>query len=306
MLHVYSLEQASLQRPSIVTIGVFDGVHRGHQHLIKRLVYEAHSADLSTVVLTFYPHPDVVLRGLTGRYYLTTPEQRAEILADWGIDLVVTHVFDEALRQVRAADFVDQLVHYLQMTSLWIGSDFALGYKREGNVATLRHLGAQKGFSVHVIDLIMSETEAVSSTLIREAIETGAVSRSRDWLGRAYTVTGEVVHGEKRGRKIGFPTANVQVWDQQVIPANGVYAGWASFEGSRYMAVTNVGVRPTFSGEGVTVEAHLLDFDGDLYGKQLEVSFETRLREEKRFASMAELIGQITADVVAGRAYLSG
>lgn len=306
MKHIYDLSQAQLQQPSIVTIGVFDGVHRGHQHLVKRLVTEAHATGRQAVVLTFFPHPDQVLRQLQGRYYLTSSEQRAAELVRLGVDCVVTHPFNDQVRQMRAASFVDQLMRHLHMTALWVGSDFAMGYQREGNVDFLKAQGAEKGFAVQEIDLLLNDGSAISSTAIREALQVGDVDRVRDWLGRGYTVIGEVVHGEKRGRQIGFPTANINVWEEQVIPANGVYAGWATLGNERFMAVTNVGVRPTFAGQGVTVEAHLLDFNRDIYGQQLSVSFETRLRPEKRFSGIDELIAQIKADSDAGRAYLLG
>ena len=158
--HIYTLSEAHLPERSMVTIGVFDGVHRGHQYLVKRLVEEARASDRLSVVLTFFPHPDIVLRGLQGRYYLTTPEQKAELLMDLGVNVVVTHPFNEQVRQIRAADFVDQLVGHLNMEVLWVGSDFAMGYKREGNVLFLKEQGAHKNFSVHEIDLIQNGGDA--------------------------------------------------------------------------------------------------------------------------------------------------
>jgi riboflavin kinase / FMN adenylyltransferase len=305
MNHVYNLVDACLEKPSLVTIGVFDGVHTGHQHLIKQLGDEAHRTDRLAVVLSFFPHPDLVLRGWQGRYYLTTPEQKAEQLMKLGVDTVVTHPFDDAVRHVRAADFVDQLLDHLKMQDLWVGTDFALGYQREGTVDFLRAQGKAKGFTLRAIELLANGSGTINSTAIREALQHGNVEQAHLWLGRSYAVTGEVVHGEQRGRKIGFPTANVDVWSEQVIPANGVYAGWAQLGDERFMAVTNVGVRPTFDGEGVTVEAHLLDFNRDIYGQQLMVTFETRLRAEKKFNGIQELIAQIGADAQAGREYLS-
>jgi len=304
MKHVYSLADAQLQQPSIVTIGVFDGVHKGHQHLIRRLVEQAHSTNRLAVVLTFFPHPDVVIRNLTGRYYLSSPEQKASLLMELGVDCVVTHPFNDAVRQIRAADFVDQLRTHLNLNALWVGSDFAMGYRREGNVPFLREQGELKGFEVEEIDLIEGVEGVISSTAIREAIQSGEMELARQWLGRAYSVTGEVVHGEKRGRLIGYPTANTAVWEQQVIPANGIYAGWAWLGNERFMAMTNVGVRPTFDGKNITVEPYLLDFDRDIYGQQLEVSFEKRLRPEARFDSLEELIDQIGRDVIEGESYL--
>ncbi len=306
MQHLYGLEHVQLQKPAVVTIGVFDGVHRGHQHLIRRLVEEARASDRLAVVLTFFPHPDVVLRGLKGRYYLTTPEQRAEYLGELGVDTVITLPFNDDFRQIRAAAFVDSMLEHLKLSSLWVGADFALGYKREGNVDFLRAQGEAKEFSVQVIDLIAVEQDgAISSTAIRTALLAGEVGQARDWLGRSYALTGEVVHGDHRGRELGFPTANLKLWDEQVIPANGIYAGWAQLGDERFMAATNVGVRPQFDGEDVRVEAFLLNFDRMIYGQQLTFSFEKRLRPEMRFESVEKLIVQMTADVEETRTYLS-
>ena len=306
MQHLYNLEQVQLQKPSVVTIGVFDGVHRGHQHLIRRLVEEARASDRLAVVLTFFPHPDIVLRGLKGRYYLTTPEQRAEYLGELGVDTVITLPFNDDFRQIRAAAFVDSMLDHLKLSSLWVGADFALGYKREGNVAFLQAQGEEKGFSVQVIDLIAAESDgAISSTAIRAALLAGEVGQASDWLGRSYVLTGEVVHGDHRGRELGFPTANLKLWDEQVIPANGIYAGWAQLGDERFMAATNVGIRPQFDGEDVRVEAFLLNFDRMIYGQQLTFSFEKRLRAEMKFESVAKLVEQMTADVKETRLYLS-
>ena len=305
MQHLYRLDDIRLERPSVVTIGVFDGIHRGHQALIRRLVKDAHAAGRLAVAITFFPHPDILLRGLQGRYYLHTPQEKAELLGELGIDAVLTLAFNDELRHVRAADFVDALVDRLQLASLWVGADFAMGYQREGNVDFLRAQGLAKGFDIEVVELVLVDGEVISSTAIRQALEAGQVEQARDWLGRGYSVTGEIIHGEKRGRSIGIPTANVSVWSEKVIPANGVYAGWATLGDERFMAMTNVGVRPTFDGQGVTVEAHLLDFNREIYGETLTVSFETRLREEKRFNGIQELIAQIHADIEAGRAYLA-
>lgn len=305
MPHIYSLSEVNLQQASIVTIGVFDGVHRGHQHLIQRLVAQARATGRLAVVLTFFPHPDIVLRNLHGRYYLTTAEQRADLLIAAGVDYVVTLPFNEQVRQMRAAAFVDEMCAHLQLSSLWVGADFALGYEREGDVPFLRAQGAEKQFSVHEVDLLTAEGAAISSTAIRQALEAGQVEQARDWLGRSYALAGEVVHGEGRGRTIGYPTANIAVWEQQVIPANGIYAGWARLGSDRFMAATNVGVRPTFDGSNITVEPYLLDFDRDIYGQTLEITFEKYLRPEAKFGSLSELIAQIGRDVDEARAFLT-
>jgi len=306
MKHVQSLKDANLKTPSLVTIGVFDGLHTGHQILIQQLVDKAHADDKLAVVITFFPHPDKVLHEVDDRYYLMTSDQRANFLLKMGVDCVITHPFDDDIRQMRASDFVDQLVDHLKINELWVGSDFAMGYKREGNVEFLTAQGQDKGFSVTAIDLIMTDKgdTVIRSSQIREHLMLGDMDTVRGWLGRGYAVVGEVVHGQQRGRTIGFPTANVDVWSEQIIPANGVYAGWAKLGNEVIKAVTNIGIRPTFDGHNVTVEAHLLDFDRDIYGETLELSFETRLRAEKKFNGIDELITQINTDVDSARLYL--
>ncbi len=304
MAHVYHLSDVHLLRPSVVTIGVFDGVHRGHQHLIEQLVREAHQSDRLAVVLTFFPHPDVVLRGLTGRYYLTQPDERAALMLDLGVDFVVTHPFNLGIRQMRAAAFVDQLLLHLKMSELWVGEDFAMGFHREGNVAFLREEGARKDFSINAIPLVQTENSAITSTRIREALLLGSVEDAQALLGRPYSVTGEVIHGDARGRTIGFPTANIAIWDSQVLPAYGVYAGHVIIDNQRFEAVTNIGVRPTFEGQTVRVEAHILDFSHDIYGQMLTFEFEKKLRGEKKFNGLDALIAQIQEDVAAARIIL--
>ncbi len=285
MIHLSELEEAiALTRPSVVTIGVFDGVHMGHQYLIRRLVESAQASGRLAGVLTFHPHPDVVLRGITGRYYLTMPDERAALLGAMGVDFVVTLSFDDHLRHIRAAAFVDLMREHLAQ-------------------------GAEKGFVVDVVDLMAVEDTAdgprtISSSAIRAALNEGDVADAQRMLGRPYSVRGEVVHGLARGRTIGFPTANIAAPASRLIPANGVYAGWAVLDGERFMAVTNVGTRPTFSGQDVTVEAHLLDFDRDIYGAPLEFQFVQRLRTEMKFSGIEALIAQIQADADAGRVVL--
>ncbi len=307
MSHIYDLSNVHLLQPSIITIGMFDGVHRGHQHLVRRLVHEAHADNRLAVALTFYPHPDVVLRNITGRYYLSTLDERAERLLNLGVDYVVTHPFNDETRQMRAAEFVDKMIRYLKMDRLWVGADFALGYKREGDVPYLQAQGEEKGFSVQVVDMVRTPDfdRPISSTLVRGLIEAGKVDEARELLGRGYTVSGEVVHGKKRGRSIGFPTANIDVWEHQLIPANGIYAGWAWLGDERHMAMINVGISPTFNNRSITVEAYLLDFDRDIYGQKLTISFEKYVRPEARYESVQGLIEQIGRDVEAGRAILA-
>lgn len=305
MQHVYTLQDLDIQQPSMVTIGVFDGLHRGHQVLIRSLVQEAHQRGLLAGVMTFHPHPDEILRGPKGRYYLTTVEERAELLAAMGVDYLVTHPFNREVMQIRAADFVDQLVATLRPLCLWVGEDFALGHRREGDVTFLTARGLEKGFEVKAIPLVDARDDVVSSTTIRAALRTPDLASAASLLGRSYSVRGEVVHGMKRGRKLGFPTANLQIPDGKLIPANGVYAGWATVGNERFMAATNVGYSPTFGNADVTVEAYLLDFDRDIYGQRVTLTFEKYLRPEMKFDGLEALIAQMSRDVETGRAFLA-
>jgi riboflavin kinase/FMN adenylyltransferase len=306
MQHVYALEDAQPPGPTICAIGMFDGVHIGHQHLLRRLVETARQRGFVPTVLTFFPHPDVVLGRASGRYYLTTPDERAALLGVLGIELVVTHPFDDQVRQMRAAVFVNRLCRYLHLAELWVGADFALGYKREGNVDFLRGQAAEKGFQLEVVELVTSDAsgQIVNSSAIRAALEGGDLDTVTRGLGRPYRLQGEVVHGDARGRTIGFPTANIQVWGEKMLPAKGVYAGWAHLGDETFMAVANIGNRPTFDGKVITVEAYLLDFDRDIYGQHLAFDLVARLRPEVKYSSVEALVAQIQRDVVEGRAIL--
>lgn len=306
MDHFDNLAGVHLNRPSIVTIGVFDGMHKGHQRLLTRLVEAARARDCLSVVLTFFPHPDRVLRNATGRYYLNTPAQRNRWLSDLGVDVVITHPFDDSVRQIRAAAFLDQLLAHLAMVSLWVTTDFAMGYKREGNFDFLKAQSAAKGFELQQIELVMADSQTkISSTAIRDTLLAGDMVTAAALLGRPYQVEGPVVQGDSRGGLTGYPTANIQVWEEQIIPANGVYACFASVRGARYMAMTNVGVRPTFAGQDVRVEAHLLDFNQQIYGETVTLDFIERLRGEQKFSGIEALVKQIGLDVERGRALLA-
>lgn len=306
MQHIHSLAEAQFVRPSVVTIGVFDGVHRGHQYLIQQLVAHAEATGQIPVVLTFYPHPQMVIRGFEPGFYLTLPDDRARLLGELGVELIVTHPFDDEVRHIRAADFVDRLREHLNMASLWVGEDFAMGYQREGNVAFLAEQGRQKGFELRVVDLMDAGDEHVSSTRIRNLLTAGDVRETARLLGRPHFVTGRVVEGARRGRTIGIPTANLDVPAELAVPARGVYAGWMTVDQAEYPAVTNVGLRPTFEGEATpTVEAHLLDFSGNLYGEHVRLNFVERLREEKKFDGVEALVAQIQEDIQRGRKLLA-
>jgi riboflavin kinase/FMN adenylyltransferase len=307
MRHIHSLDQAGLSQPSVVTIGVFDGVHRGHQYLLGQLVDQARGRGQAPVVLTFFPYPELVLRGYRSHFYLTLPDTKAELLGAQGIELVITHPFDDTIRHIRAAAFVESLMTHLKMQSLWVGADFAMGYQREGNVDFLRREAESKGFELRVVDLMDAGGERISSTSVRNALQAGDAAEAARLLGRPFRVPGKVVAGASRGRTIGFPTANLDIPEDQAIPERGVYACWAHVDGQRIAAVTNIGLRPTFDGaSALTIEAHLLDFGGDLYGHSLDLDFVAHLRNEQKFSGPQALIEQIERDIERAREILRG
>ena len=283
--------------PTYLAVGVFDGVHRGHQHLLQSVVSAAHNGNVRPAVLTFFPHPITVIRHLSGRLYLTSLEERVRLLAEQGIALVIVHPFDDTVRQMRAAAFIQRLDTYLDLRGMWAGN-FSLGYQREGDAAFLGRLGQEMGFTVHeMTDLVMANGERISSSSIRAALNQGDIEEVNLGLGRRFSLTGRVVQNDQLGRTIGFPTANLALWEQLLIPANGVYATYAWINGQRHLAATNIGVRPTVDGRRLTVEAHLLDFNADIYGQELRLEFVSRVRDERKFSGVEELKAQIDADV---------
>jgi riboflavin kinase / FMN adenylyltransferase len=294
---VAHLQEITDRRPTYLAIGVFDGVHRGHQALLQRMSGEAHAAGVQAAALTFFPHPQQVIRGQMGRFYLCPLEERLERLTAVGLDLVIPYTFDQTTRNTRAADFIAQLQQHFHLRQLWSG-DFGLGYRREGNAAFLSELGQSQGFTVHEErNLLLLDGERVSSTRVRQALAEGYVAQANALLGRPYHVGGLVEHGDQRGRLLNFPTANLGVWAEQIIPANGVYATYATVGGKTYMAATNIGVRPTVDGQNLRVEAHLLDFDADIYGEWVSLTFMARVRPEQKFTGIEALRAQIGADV---------
>lgn len=305
MKHYQSLNELQLDRCGL-TIGAFDGVHRGHQKIIDALCAAARRRGMPPVVLTFYPHPSVVLRDRRPSFYLTSPEERAALLGEHGVAVVVTETFDEQLSQVSAAAFLDRLQKHLGFQDLWVGPDFALGHQREGTVHYLRQEQQERGFHLHVVEPLRLGGEVVSSTRIREALRSGDVARAATYLGRWFSLPGEVVRGAGRGKELGIPTANLSTWEERAFPRKGVYACYAEVDEVEHAAVTNVGVRPTFDEDPPrpVVETHLLDFDRDLYGEELRLHFVDRLRDEKRFDGPEELLAQIRRDIDRARAVL--
>jgi riboflavin kinase/FMN adenylyltransferase len=296
-VHLDDLGKVSDMEPTFLAIGSFDGVHLGHQELLKSMVSAARAAGARPAVLTFHPHPSKVIRGREGRLYLSTLEERAALLAEQGITLIITQRFDEEVRQTRAADFIDRLCQSLNLKELWGGS-FSLGYNREGDLSFLRQLGLEKGFDVHNFEAkVKWNGELVSSSRIRAALSIGSAEEVAGCLGRPYSLSGTVVRGDGRGRQIGIPTANLSLWDELMLPATGVYATYAWLKDKKYLAATNVGYRPTVDGRDITVEAHLLDFDADIYDMNLRLGFVARIRDEKKFSGLDALLAQIHDDI---------
>lgn len=300
----HELPDPSFPVPSNLTIGNFDGVHLGHQALIRALIADARAAGRQAGVLTFHPHPAAVLRPNPDHRYLTTIDQRLEVFSQLALDFAIVYPFSRATAATPARQFMAQLHTALRLASLWVGPDFALGRNREGNVESLREFGAIDGYTVHTIDPQLLGDGEVRSGRIRGDLLEGNVESAARQLGRFYEIEGEVVDGAHRGRTIGFPTANLAVPDDRLLPGNGVYATWATVAGQRRASVTNIGVRPSFDNGQRTVETHLLDFHGDLYGQQLALQFVARLRPEMRFPGIDALRDQIGRDVASARTLL--
>lgn len=304
------LPSEPLSRPTLLTIGNFDGVHRGHQALMGEMVEAARSSERWAGVLTFDPHPLAVLEPERPLAFLTSLEERLEIFADLGLDFVVVYPFTRATARTPARQFVAALCRRLRMVGLWVGPDFALGNRREGDVAALRALGEELGFELRVVPPFCWAGQSVHSSRIRALLQEGNVGEAAQLMGRPYRLRGQAITGARRGRVLGFPTVNLAVEPRRVLPGDGVYAGWADVEGQRYAAAINVGVRPTFeAGDEAdeplrTVEAHLLGFKGQLYGRAVALTFVERLRPEKRFRSAQELAEQLAHDVAATRRVL--
>ncbi len=303
-----------LAEPHAVSIGVFDGVHRGHQFVLDHTREVADRAGARLAVVTFDPHPARVVRPENAPLILTGIEHRLELLADHGVDTTVVINFDETQAKERAAAFVERIiVNCLMASSVSVGADFHFGYKREGNTALLGDLGESYGFAVDALPAVNREAtgsvaEPISSTAIRRAVAVGDVETASRMLGRFHQVRGPVVTGDQRGRTIGFPTANVDVPPERAIPADGVYAAWFLTEdGQRHPAAVNVGKRPTFyrDADRSMVEAHLLDFSGDLYGREGRVEFVRMIRDERRFDGIDSLKAQLASDIADCRTILS-
>ncbi|HEX8231294.1 MAG TPA: bifunctional riboflavin kinase/FAD synthetase [Chloroflexia bacterium] len=293
--------------PAVLTIGSFDGVHLGHQALIAGVVESARARNVAAVALTFEPSPREVLRPELPLFYLTRLPQKLELLDSLGLDETIVVPFTQELSRVQAPDFIAWLRQYLPFVEMWEGEGFALGHGRTGNTGVLARLGDELGYTLQIAPLVEIEGEPVSSTRVRQAVAEGDVEAAARLLGRPYGVPGVVVHGSKRGRELGYPTANLDTPPNQAIPADGVYATWCvrPATGETLPSLTSIGVRPMFENDVRLVEVYILDYDADLYDETLTTQFVHYLRPQQRFDGLEAFIAQMRQDEANTRKLLS-
>lgn len=294
-----SLDALRFDRPLVLAIGTFDGVHRGHLYLLNQARDRAREHGLAFGIISFDPAPALVLRpGLTD-YQITDRDVKIRLLSSLEPDLLAVIPFTRELSEMSAAAFVDALEVGLTLAEFWMGDDFRFGHDREGGIPYLLERAKKAEFAVHVVARQGAEAGApgVSSSALREAIHGGEMTQAHALLGRPFELSGVVVHGHARGRALGYPTANLAIPSEQIVPAAGVYAGIAELPGERFAAAISVGTNPQFNGTETTVEAYLLDFDRDIYDRVLRLLFVEHLRAQARFDSLDALLAQMAADV---------
>ena len=304
LFHGY--ENAEIARPAVLTLGVFDGLHLGHQLIISRVVERARATGAVPTVITFDPHPRAVLHPESAPPLLQTFDQKVEAFGVLGVEQTIVVRFTREFAEVSAGEFLKDVVHdRLQAKEVYLGRGFAFGRNREGDIALLRRVSRELGFHADEVPEVRLRGQRISSSRIRHLLADGRVNLARRMLGRPYGVEGRVVRGAERGRTIGFPTANLRP-DNRVIPRGGVYVTATLIQGAWRRSVTNVGVRPTFEDAAEpSVETFVMDWGGDLYGDVVRVRFLHRLRDERRFSSVEELKRQIDSDAARARKYFT-
>jgi len=302
---IHDLSQASVERDTVLTIGAFDGLHLGHQSLLKRLMRSAQENGRLSGVVTFDPLPRAVLAPDSGLLCLTSIEDKIELLQAWGLDILVIVPFTLEVSRTSARDFVWPLRDRLRLAELWVGWNFALGRGREGDVPALQKLGQEMGFDVHVVEPVSDGGAVISSTQVRSLLGAGRVSEAAEMLGRYYQFRGIVVPGVEPEQQVGLATANVCVENLCSLLASGVYATYVVVQGRRYPAVANIGAQPACEDNRPTIPVYLLDFDGELLGERIQVQFVERLRDERHFTSAKALRAQIKRDVAKAREILT-
>lgn len=297
MTIIKSLDEVINVENTVVTIGNFDGIHKGHIKLIKEAVKEAKTKNYKSVVFTFENHPMRYFRADSIKHIITN-EEKVKIFENLGVDIVFMIPFDEYMTKISATDFVKTILHdKLKCKMVIVGHDFTFARNKEGNASLLESLGKNYNMKVKVIEPIKIKGRRVSSSYIRNLINDGNVSEIKDFLGRNYFLEGEVIHARKIGRTIGFPTANLKAEDKLIIPKNGIYAVKVYIKNKVYYGATNIGYNPTVNGKALSIETNIIDFDEEIYGEIIKVEFLDRIRDEKKFNSLDELKSQLRKDV---------
>lgn len=291
---------------SFVTIGNFDGVHLGHQAIVRRAVSQAEDEKRPVVVVTFFPDPSDFFNPDREAFYLTSPSEKKTRLCQLGVNHVLTFKFTNKFSRLTAREFLSALKKKIDLQTLVIGRDFALGKDRQGTLPVIRSLGEEFGFDVELVDPVEFEGEEISSTKIRRLLDRGQVGEAAQLLGRPYAIYGPVTHGSDRGSKIGLPTANIAHWQKKQLPALGVYATRVFLREQKYYGITNIGLRPTFEDQKKpNIETHILDFDGNIYGEDMELHFVQKIREEQKFSGVDAFLDQIERDKSTARKIFS-
>lgn len=299
-----SLEEINRIEPTVVALGNFDGVHRGHQEIIGRTVKEAEAAGLKSAIFTFANHTSTILENVPTVKNILYADEKATIIESLGIDYMFNIPFDQTILRMKPEDFIEKiLVNKFNIREAYCGFNYRFGFKGAGTPEVLMREGLKRGFGIHVQEPFMIDGIVVSSTYIRQLIEEGRMEECTRFMGRMYTIGGEVVVGNKIGRTIGFPTSNLIIDESMVTPPNGVYTTVCTYNGVRYPSITNVGNKPTIGTYNKNVETHIFNFNSELYGKDIRVEFIKKTRDEKKFDSIDALCAQIESDCIAAKAF---
>lgn len=309
MAKISTLKDIEYQKNTVVTVGTFDGIHGGHRVLMETVIKKAKTRNARSVVITFDPHPrEIINPGKSGIKLLTTLQERAEVLADIGIDVLLVIPFDRDFSLLTSEEFVKDVIYkHVGISEFVIGYDHHFGRDREGSIETVERLGKELGYDSYVVSKQEMGNTTISSTEIRKQIQViGDVEKAAQLLGRKYFLNATVVHGDKRGRHIGFPTANLSPeHPNKTIPKTGVYAVKVKVNGELKSGMMNIGIRPTFESDELRLEVHIFDFNEDIYGKKIQVTFINRIRDEKKFSGIEELKAQLELDKIAALKELS-
>ena len=292
-----ALSEIEYLNETVIALGNFDGIHKGHQELINRTVKSAKVAGLKSAVFTFSNHPKNVMAGKQVIKNILSWDEKVAIIKSFGVDYLISLPFDHQMQNMDPQDFIlDVLVGKLKMKEAYCGFNFRFGHKAKGTAELLMKVGIKENFGIHILEPIKIEDKIVSSSYIRELISEGKVDICEKYLGRYYSIGGIVVTGNKLGRTIGFPTSNIIIDDGMVTPSNGVYVTYCTYNGIRYKSITNVGYKPTIGDNKYTIETHIFNFNHDIYGKEIKVEFLKKLRDEMKFHNLEELGEQIKKD----------